>query len=161
MVDRFYFAQELLKLFTMKNKMIEAFVGDLVALIKEEDLNSFMLDVCSDEENISQYGMNFKIVAHYALPYIQRRYSKSVTSAWILVDTQRAQCAINNTPKMEDGFKTIEDNTNYDVIYEGKLIASSDEIKGSLYNGTLFHTTISKRVIERELEDSIIVAFLN
>jgi len=161
MVDKVYFTQELLKLFTMKNKMIEVFVGDLVALIKDDELADFMLDVCSDEDNLAQYGMNFKIVAHYASPYVKRQYRPSINRAWDAVGRQRALCMVNNTPTEATCFQPVEDTTNYDVYDGDFLLASSDEIKASLYNGEQFKDVIAKRVIQNELKESKIVAFLH
>jgi len=161
MVDKVYFTQELLKLFTMKNKMIEVFVGDLVALIKDDELADFMMDVCSDEDNLAQYGMNFKIVAHYASPYIKRTYEPLISMAWDAVGIARTTCMINSTPQAYNFFAPVEDDTNYDVFVDGILIASSDEIKASLYNGEQFKQVISQRVIQNELKESKIVAFLH
>ena len=164
MVDRVYFTQELLKLFSIKNKMIEVLVGDLVELVRDEDLTDFMMDVCSDSESLATYGgMNFKIVAHYAVPYVTKTYSKKIEDALEVIGQKRYECMVNNTPSLENMMPVQkEDTTNYDVFFSnGVLLASSDEIKNSLYNGTVFTGVISKRVVQHELKDNKIVAFLN
>lgn len=163
MADRVYFTQELLKLFAIKNKMIEVLVGELVELVKDEDLMDFMMDVCSDSESLSTYGgMNFKIVAHYATPYVQKSYSKKIEEALEVIGQKRYECMVNNTPSLENMMPVQkEDSINYDVFFDGVLLATSDEIKNSLYNGTVFTGLISKRVVQHELKDKKIVAFLN
>lgn len=154
MIDRNYYTQELLKLFPNKNQMIETFTRDLVELVPDEHLNGLMMDVCVDSDNQAQYsGMNFKVVTHYAMPYIKRRFKSQIEIANKLVGEKRCEYMLNNTHQ--------RDNENYDVFYNGVLLASTEDIANSFENGFNFWDKIEKKVVQHELKEEPIAGLLN